>query len=173
MFYFAQVLGAIAVIFCFISIQQKNKKSVLSFQILSNAFYGLQYLCLGAYTAFWASAIGILRGILFKIFCINKKKNPISVLLIIAALSLINGIFTYKDKFSILAMVIPIIYSYGLWQNNLKVFRIIALFNPILWFFYNLHVKAYAGIVSCVIEMCSAIIAIYRYDIKKQSTPKN
>lgn len=167
MFYLGQLFGFIAIIFIVISIQKNNKSKILTYQILSNICFGLQYICLNAYTAAISCIIGILRGALFKKFCTNKEKNPVWVLLFIIFLSLINGIFTFKDIFSIVAILSPIIYGYGLWQNNLKIFRIIALLNPVLWIIYNIHVNAYVGIICSIFEMISAIIAIYKYDIKK------
>lgn len=173
MFWLGQLFGLIAIIFIVISIQQNNKKKILILQILSNCCYALQYVFLGAYTATVSCLIGICRGILFEKFCTNnKKKNPIWVLLLVIAMSLVNGIVTYKDPYSILAIISPVVYGYGLWQNNLKLFRIIALLNPILWIFYNIHVQAYTGIISSVFEITSAVIAIYRYDIKKQNPSK-
>ena len=51
----------------------------------------------------------------------------------------------------------------------MKLYRIVAAIASILWIIYNAAVGAYVGIVDSVIELTSALIAIYRFDINRQT----
>ena len=66
--------------------------------------------------------------------------------------------------------MIPIItavfYTYGVWQDDLKKFRIIAFIVPLTWIVYNIHVEAYVGVLLTIIEAVATLVAIIKLDIK-------
>lgn len=163
----AQFIGTLAIIITAYALQLNKKNKILVCQIISNTLYLIQYFLLDALTASGASLISIFRGsILFYYDKTNKKKSKLILLCIILAIFIMT-ILTYKDYFSIIAFFASFLYTLGIWQNNLKLFRKIALITPILWFIYNIHVSAYISIFASCMEFISAVIAIYRLDIKK------
>ena len=44
-----------------------------------------------------------------------------------------------------------------------------AVIASVFFIIYNINVDAYIGIIDSVVELISALIAIYRFDIKKKS----
>ena len=54
-------------------------------------------------------------------------------------------------------------YTFGIWQKNNLVFKIIATVNSCLWVIYNIYVFSIMGIVfECIMIVCG-IIGFIRY----------
>lgn len=163
----AQVFGFVALVFYVVSLQINNKTKLLWLLIITNIFYGLQYLMLDAYSASFVSIIGIFRSIVFLKFEREKKDIPIYVLYVIFGLTIYSGILSYNGLISLIPLTLGIIYSWSVWQKNMKKFRIVCMINAISWMFYNFIVGAYVGVVSTIIELVFAVVAFIRFDFKK------
>ena len=77
-------------------------------------------------------------------------------------LSMHNGLI------SIFPTIAVILYSIAIWQKSLTFTRIAEVIGCVLFIIYNIHVLAISGLITTSIEMISAIIGIYRFDIKKE-----
>lgn len=75
---------------------------------------------------------------------------------------LFHGITTWQNIFSVIPIIATIIFTYGLWQDDVEVTRICTAITAGNWSIYNVIVKAYAGALQSVSECISAIIAIIR-----------
>ena len=166
MFILAQMLGAIALFILVLSFQKNEKQSLLKYQIGSSLLFAAQYLCLQAYSGCLINIACIIRNILFKKY--NGKQIPIHYLIFIICIMLVLSLFSYVGPISLLPCIACILYSCSLWQNNLKITRIVEVFSCSLYIIYNIKVLAYVGLVSTMIELISALIAIYRFDIIKK-----
>ena len=164
-FIIAQVIGLFALIFNMISFHQSKKKNMLVFQAISNFAYLAQYVCLNAWVGAAITSLGVLRSFVFYYYDEKNKNKSIAVLLVICLLTIFIGSFTYEGIVSLLPVFIAILYTYGMWQNNLKIFRIIALISPVCWFVYDFYVLAVIACISSVFEFISALFAILRFDI--------
>lgn len=167
MFIIAQIMGIIANILFAISPQQKTKKKVIFFQMLSSIAFSIQYLLLGAYSGIAATLLSMVINLIFWMYSKEDKKIPFYWLGLYIIANIVAGIFTYTDIFSIFPIIISILYIYGIWQENLKVNRIIIFFGSIGWIIYNLMVGAYASSIGNAVSLVSATIAIWRLDIRK------
>ena len=169
MFIFAQILGAIALFILVLSFQKNEKQSLLKYQIGSSLFFAAQYLCLQAYSGCLINIACIIRNILFRKY--TGKRIPIYYLLFIICIMIVLSLFSYVGPISLLPCIACILYSCSLWQDNLKVTRIVEVISCSLYIIYNIKVLAYVGLISTIIELISALIAIYRFDIKKDYKP--
>lgn len=167
MFIMAQISGIIANILFAISPQQKSKNKVIFFQMLSSIAFCIQYLLLGAYSGIAALMLSMIITLIFWIYSNQNKKIPFYWLGIYIIANIIAGIFTYTNIVSVFPIIISVLYIYGIWQENLKVNRIIIFFGSIGWIIYNFLVGAYASSIGNVVSLVSAIIAIWRLDIRK------
>jgi len=168
----AQIFAFIAFVLYTISFQFKKRSKVLKTQIIANTFYALEYLMLDAYAGVNNSLFGITRSIIFYIFHKKRKKCPPYVATIFLTLVVIFGFISYTDVFSILPVIISIIFFVALYTEDMKLYRKIAAIASFLWIIYNLKVKAYIGVLDSIIELASALIAIYRFDINKETLPQ-
>lgn len=169
----AQVLGVLATIAFAISPQQKSKKAVLIFQFISNVLYSLQYIILGAFSAVATCWISIVNNIVFYKYAQKDKEIPNGILSLFVAIVIIAGILTYNNIFSIIPILLSILYIYGSWQDNLKIYRIVCIIGSIGWFVYNWVVGAYASTLGNGFQCISSIIAMIRLDIIKKEGIKN
>jgi len=129
--------------------------------------YTVQFLLLDARTGAVICIINTIRCVVFYIFKEKNIRPSIIVLMIFIIASIGAGIATWQNNYSIIAIFSALIYTYGLWQDNIKVIRVCAAIMAIGWVIYSLLVGAYSGALTETIEFISAIIAIVRYDIKK------
>lgn len=163
----AQVIGLFAILSYTISPQQKNKKRVLIFNLISSILYSLQYLLLNAFSAVITNTVGAVKNYIFYLYEKNKKDVPKNLFWIFMLIILALGMFTYNNIYSLIPILTSVLSLYAVWQNNLKVFRVIVIISSISWIIYNLIVGAYIGIIGNIFQLVSAIIAIVRFDILK------
>lgn len=160
MFWIGQIMGVIALIILILSFQTNVKKRLLNLQIFSSVFFALQYLFLGAINGCLMNLMTSIRNILF-----SKVKSVVWLVLIILTM-LIMSILSYNGLISILPSIAVILYSIALWQDNLKITRIVEVISCILFIIYNIKFYAISGLIATILELIFAIIAIYRFDIK-------
>lgn len=168
----AQIIGILAIIAFAISPQQKNKKGVLIFQLLSSVLYALQYLLLNAFSAVVTNIVGAIKCYVFYLYEKKGKKIPKYIFLIFMVLVLIFGIFSFTNIYSIIPIFVSVTMLYSTWQSNLKIYRIIMVITTALWLVYNCIVGAYVGAIGNTFQLISGITAIVRLDIMKKSDKK-
>lgn len=162
LFVLAQVIGVIVLIITVISIQFKTKEKILICQIIANVLVALQYFLLNALTGAVVAVINVVRCIIFYYYKKKNKKPSIIFLTIFIIVAIVSGILTWQNGFSIIPIIATIVFTYGLWQDNVKVTRICTAITAGNWTIYNVIVKAYAGALQSVAECSSAIIAMWR-----------
>lgn len=81
---------------------------------------------------------------------------------IFVIIAILSGILTWQSTLSIIPIIAAIIFTYGLWQDNITITRICTGITAGNWTIYNIIVKAYAGAIQSVAECISSIIAIIR-----------
>jgi len=165
MFIIAQIFGAIALIILVISFQKNDKKELLKYQVFSSLFFALQYLCLNAFTGCLMNIMTLIRNLIFNKY---EKKVPIIYLIVVIISMVVLSIISFDGIISLLPAIAVILYSIAVWQNNLKITRIIEVISCSLFIIYNISVLAIIGLISTIIELVSAITAIYKFDIKKK-----
>lgn len=168
MFIIAQLIGLIIVILSLIGFQQKNGEKFLFYQIIISILYVLQYLLLGAITGAVICTIAIIRCIVFWKYKKENKKTPIYYLIIFILLSILSSIVTSTSIFDYILTIGTIIFTYALWQDNMKIMRAGSIICVLSYIVYNLIFKAYTAIILDAIDFFNLSIATYKNDIKKQ-----
>lgn len=133
-------------------------------------FFAMQYLFLKAFSGCFMNVVCVIRNFIFNRY--GNGKVPFYWLIIVILAMMLLAIYSYSGLIGLLPCIACILYSWAVWQNNLKITRIIEIISCSLYIIYNIKVLAFAGLISTLIEMTSAIIAIYRYDIKKDINNK-
>lgn len=164
---FAQVIGILAVLFLALSPQQKTKKKVLTFQSFSSILYAVQYALLGAFSAAATNTIGLIKNLVFYTYAKKDKNIPVLALIVYSVIIIVAGILTFNGMISVIPIILSLFYAYGVWQSNLKIYRGIAVVEAIAWIIYNFAVGAYVSVIGSVLQLLSAIVAVWRLDIKK------
>ena len=170
MFYLAQLFGIIALIILIISFQKNDKNLLLKYQIFSSLFFAIQYLCLNAITGCLMNLMTLVRNVIYKRF---NNNTPLLYLLTVILVMVVLSMFSYNGIISILPTIAVILYSIALWQKNLTITRYTEVISCSLFIIYNIKVLAITGLISTIIEMFFAFVAIYRFDIKKEKINEN
>lgn len=167
MFILAQIIGGIVLILTVISVQFKTKEKILMCQIIANVLVSIQYFLLDALTGGVVSIINVIRCIIFYFYKKKNMKPSIVFLGIFVIVAVVSGILTWQSVFSIIPIIAAIVFTYGLWQDNIKITRICTAITAGNWSIYNIIVKAYTGAIQSVAECISAIIAMIRHRNQK------
>lgn len=160
------IISQLFVVFAMLSLGAtylcKDKKKIVALGILYAILYGGQYLLLGAMTGFAMNIISIIRNIWFYINAKNNKKNNLIVLIVLIVLAIIFGAISYSNIFSIIPVIASILYTYSIWQDNVKTYRWLALPISALWITYNICSKSIFGIIAELILLIVEIIGIIK-----------
>lgn len=163
----SQILGILAIITFAIAPHQKNKKGVLIFQTIANILYALQYTLLYAFSAVIANGIDGIKNFIFYFYEKNEKKIPLKILWIYIIVIVILGVITFNGAYTMIPIIVSLLYAYAVWQDNLTIYRIITIIGSIGWIIYNCIVGAYVSILGNSFQLLSAIIAIIRLDLRR------
>ena len=164
----SQVFGALGLIGTVVGDNQKKKLIVLLAFIFANIMYALQYVFLFAWPGMIICIIAIVRSTVYYQFEKKNKPKSVFVLILFLAIGIISGGLSYQDIFSTIPLFSTLAFTWALWQSDLRKFRIIALIEPIAFFFYDFHVGAWVGMIVTALEFVGALVAIIRLDILKK-----
>lgn len=166
-FVLAQICGLIALVLTVISVQFKTKEKIVMCSVLANIVVAIQYFLLSALTGAVISVINAIRCFIFYLYKKKKMKPSIIVLIVFEIVAIISGIISWQNIWSVIPIIVTVIYTYGLWQDDVTVIRITTGIVGFGWAIYNLVVMAYVGALQETSQLISAIIALYRNKDKK------
>lgn len=158
----SQILGILAFLFYVFSIQNKKKKNILLMQLISNIFYALSYLILQAISAVLIDGLSFIRCLIYYHFDIKHRKCPLWIVLILVILSIVIGVFTVRNVFDAIPIIISIIYIISTWQDSVKMIYISFIITAVLWIIYNFYIGTYTPMIGNVFEIISGLVAMYR-----------
>ena len=167
-FVVAQILGLLALFILGYSFQKNNKENMLKLQMISSFLFALQYVFLTAWTGALMNFICIVRNYIFKKY--EKSPIPIGIVCILIILIISLSAISWDGYISILPPIAIILYTISLTQNKLKIVRLTEIISCSLFIIYNIKVLAITGLISTIIELVLAGIAIIRYDLLKKTT---
>ncbi len=170
----SQICAIVAMILFGMTYLVKDKKVVLILAIMFSILYGTQYLLLNALSGFLMNMVSIIRNIWFYINAKKKKKNNIIVLITLIVITIILGSISLKSVFSMFSILATIIYTYSIWQDEIKVYRWLSIPTSISWIIYNIYSNTLFGIISESILLIIEIIGIIKlYQQKKLKWKKS
>jgi len=170
MFILAQICGLIALLITVVNIQLKSKEKIVLLNIWANVAVTIQYFLLGAYTGAVISILNAIRDVVYFLFKKKNLKPSILVLLFFEIVAIILAIMSWQDIWSIIPLVVTIIYTYGLWQDDVKILRITTVIIGYGWTIYDIVVKAYIAALQVTAQGTSALIALIINNRKKKNS---
>lgn len=169
-FILAQICGVIALILTVISVQFKTKEKIVMCFTWANIVVAVQYFLLGAITGAIISILNAIRCIVFYLYKKKDMKPSMIVLIIFEIIAVISGIISWQDMWSLIPIIVTVIYTYGLWQDDIKIVRITTGMVGFGWAIYDVVVKAYMSALQKIAQLISAVISIYSN--RDKTTPK-
>ena len=158
----SQICVILAVALLGITYLIKDKRIILLLSILIALLYGTQYLLLSAMAGFFMNLVSIVRNIWFYINAKNKKENNIIVLIVLYIIAIVLGAVSFKSIFSILPIIATMLYTYSIWQDDIKLYRWLAIPVSISWIIYNVYSNTLFGIITESILLIIEIIGVIK-----------
>lgn len=159
----AQIFAFLSSSCLLISFWQKKRIKILFFQILDSAFDIIQYTLLGAYTGSLISLLGATRAYTF------SKTNNKYFLFLFLLLYIIASLITFDGVISFIPLIAALVYTIVTWNKKEKNIRLFSILVFILWFIYDILVKAYVSSITDIVLVVSNFIAFYKLDLKNKS----
>ncbi|MGV8169190.1 MAG: YgjV family protein [Candidatus Nanoarchaeia archaeon] len=166
-FIVSQVLVLIAMVFDFLSFQQKERRKLFLCLIVSAALISTHYFLLGKTVAGIIVFISVLRFITC-IFTTDKR-----FLFLFIFLNTLVLIFTYQNAYDIIFYLGVCIIIIGNFQKSDKNLRRIMMIGTSLVIIYNALIFTPMGVVVEASFLTSNLIGYYRFYIKKKSKKIN
>lgn len=165
----AQAVGIIAVVVFLLSYQQKSRKGIIILNAASRILYIVQYIMLGAFAGAVLDVLGTLSSFLAQ----NKDKGFVGkhkkvCFIAVNLLMIAAGLATYKNFFTLFSIAGVLLHTIAFWINDEKTIRRISFIGSPCWLVYNVTSKAYGSAVGDILSMVSILVAMLRYDVKKQ-----
>ena len=161
------IASQILVLFAFISIGisylMDEKKYILFLAMIYCVFYALQYLLLGAYTGTLIVTVSLIRNLIFYINDKKHKKNNIFVLFSLIIIAIIFGLLSYVNIYCIFPIIASILSTYSLWQENIKLYKYIAILVSVCYIIYAISVPSISAVIMEAILLILEIIGIIKY----------
>ena len=163
-----QIFGIFALVTLAYSFKENRKDKLLKYQIYSNSFCALQYLCLGrtAYTGFLLHFMCLVRNFIY--YKYDNKNVPFGWFLGIVSIMIFMSFISYESVWSFLPMIGIVLNSWGLWQSKLPISRRCEAVAALLLVIYNVRVLAIGGVFANGFELIMTLLAIIRFDILKR-----
>lgn len=165
-----QAIGFLGLLVNILAFQFKKHNHIVYGKMTSELLFSIQYIFLGAWTAAVLDFISVIRNLLF---CKLVKKNisTTPVIVVFGLFVIGTGIFTFDGLGSLLPIAAKLLTTVSYGMKNERLLRLITLPSCIMWAIYNLAVGSVAGAIADSLTLGSLLIAIYKFDIKKQPKP--
>ena len=160
-FIIAQMFGIISFIFGGLSMITNRKRNVIHFNTVANFASSMQYACLGAFTGALSLIVIITRNVIFNKYKTNKI--PLIFLILIIGFSILTNIVSYDGLISILPCFAVSIYSYGIWQHDIKKIKRINILVSIIGIIYDIYYMAIVTAFAQGVYIVIGILSYYRY----------
>jgi len=166
-FIFVQILGIITLVIFVISMQLSKKEHFLLAQTLGTVLFVLQYILTDKITGAVLFIIAVIRGLVYFYYKKKNLKPSLAILIVFQSAVLISTIFTWQGFQSFLPFTSSTARTWGTWQDDMKWARITSLTGQSCMIVYNLIAAMYTGALTEFCNCTSSLIAIWRYDIRK------
>lgn len=168
----SQIFTIISYIFLATTYYVKSRRNVLILNCVVQCLFMVAYVLLGAWSGLAMSIVALIRNLFF---IVDEKKNgqrdkinkkDIIILVVIYIICIVSAIFTYEGVLSLLPVLSTIIYTFGVCQKNIKIYKLLGIPIEILWVVYNIYIKSLFGTILETVMLGVCTIG-YILEVKK------
>ena len=172
-----QIIGLAAVATFLLSYQQKKRKSIIVFNVISRCLYILQYLLLGAFSGAVLDILGAISSVIAE----KKdkgfvKKFTLPVLVAMDTVIVIAGVaicIHNKSLLDLLPIAGVLLHTTAFWISDERIIRRVSLLGSPFWFVYNFASRAYGSAIGDVLTIVSIVTAMIKYRKKGTDLTEN
>ena len=166
-----QIIGFFGIGLNFFIFQQKDRKKLLMFKLISDFVWAAHYFMLNAYVGFAVAAIGVFR----ELVSYNKEKRwargifwPILFIVLGVSSAIIVRGGLDGPLYNFLPAIASALSVICFWQGKTSKSRIFAIPISCCMFAYSFITFSVAGMTNEVITVLSVIIGFFRNDRRKK-----
>lgn len=144
-------------------VKKRNYVFILSTGVCIS--FSIAYIFLSAWTGIAMNIISILRNIIFLLVAKYVEKNKTLHYLQLAFILLLMGIcavFTYDGILSLAAVFASVVYTYAVWNEKSKYYKIYAIISSLAWIVYNVFINSILGIILETVMVICAFIGLLK-----------
>ena len=145
----------------------ENRRVILAAQAAACLMWIVHYGLLGAMTAATINILSFARSVVFY-FNDRKWAKSRAWLWAFLALYVVNTVLTWDGPRSLLPGIAMSMTTIALWTRDMRRTRLLYLTNSPFWFTYDILARSYSCMVIEAIAFVSYVVAVWRFDIKKQ-----
>ena len=164
LFWLAQAVGGIGLIFSILSFNSKTRNGLLAHQSSGSFVYFIHYLMLGGWTGAAMELLVVLRNWVF----IKKETHTWAKhdgwMYFFILLALVLLAISWQGYISLLPTIGIISGIYTRWHHPPAKIRLYSLGGLILWIPYNIFIHSIAGTITVLITSVVIIVAILKHD---------
>lgn len=173
----AQIISIVAMVFNILSYQQKSRKGIIAVQFVGGTLFAISFLMLGAYSGGLLNVVGAVRAILFYNRDKFRMDKPVWLVIFfaiyLACYAMTFVVFkTEPTPFNFAIEILPVIglvaTTFAYRHTQAKVLRRFSLISSVSWLIYNFVAMSVGAICCEILSLASIIIAMLRFDIKKE-----
>lgn len=164
---FSECLGLLGIALNVIIYQQKKRKNLLCWKLVSDIAWALHYAVAGNFSGAAVGTIGIARESTF-LAIEGKKIDRRPFLAVFFVCACVSVWLTWKGWASLLPAAASILSVISFWQQNPKLSRFLALPISGCMLTYDIMVGSYTGIANELLTLASVFIGMYRHDRKEE-----
>ncbi len=164
----AQVIGFLGIFANIIMWQQKTKRGLILCKLLSDFLWLAHFAFLGAISGAAICVVAVIRELVFMNRERRKWANHIIWPIIFISLGIGSALLTWEGPRSFLPAIAAAASVLAFWTKKPSVSRIISFPAAACMIIYDILSGSISGVVSESICIISAIIGIFRLDVKKK-----
>ena len=174
----AQIIGIGAMAMNCFSFQQKERKTVLAFQLVGTSLFAINFFMLGAISGAILNLLGAIRSVVFMYREKFNANHPLWLAGFIATyiLSYVAVFTVFEKEPTALNLILEILPVIGMVLTTLsfrykdaKTIRRFGFINAPLWLTYNIYSKSIGAIICESLNIISIIIGTLRHDVKRKN----
>lgn len=163
----AQIFGFMAMAGAIICFVQKDRKKIMTWQVIVCCLWTLHFVILGSPTGAAINGMQIVRSLIFLVKDKYKWASwngwPVVFVFITVGLSLL----TWEGWLSILPVIGTIFSTVSLWMKRPIVIRLLTLPVSFTWGTFDYLSNSIAGVCNETFVVISIIFAIFTIDLKQ------
>lgn len=165
-FILAQIIGILVTINAAIGTQFRSMKAVLIMEIINNLMTATTYILLGSLSGMWVCVVATVQAILLSRLNDQddekQEKRRKFMVIAFALIYVLGSVVVYEKPVDIFPCICALIFSFSVCQKDALYYKMIAIFNPLFWIFYDYATGAYTTILTRVMLIILTGIGIVR-----------
>lgn len=170
-FWLVQAIGAVALVFVFLSWNAKERKNIIALQSINLAFFIVHYLLLSAFVGAAMCVIVLGRNIVLLKKDTKRWASHPAWFYVFSLTAVSVLAFSWNGWISVLPVIGVITGMYGMWHDRPSDMRFYMLIASVIWIPYTIAVYSYSGLLSQIVGTMAILIGMYRHDRKGILTP--